>query len=51
MQSASLPGRALLSRALFLLARSLAFLAASLALEASRAFEKIAFATDGFSSK
>ena len=50
-QSASLPGRVAVSRAVFLLVSSLAFLAASLALDASMALSSIALATEGFSSK
>jgi len=51
LQSANFPGNVLVSRLLFFLTNSLAFLAASLALDALIHFSKIAFATDGFSSK
>ena len=51
VQSASFPGREVLSSAVFLLVRSLAFLAASLALCASKDFSHIAFATEGFCSR
>ena len=50
-QSASFPGRALISRTLFLLISSLAFFAASLAFAAYSAFVIIFFATSGFCSK
>ena len=50
-QSANFPGSVVLSSADFFLTNSLAFLAASLALEALIHFSKIAFATEGFSSK
>ena len=51
LQSANFPGKVVDSNALFLLTSSLAFLAASLALDALIHFSRIAFATDGFSSK
>ena len=50
-QSASFPGKCMLSSAFFLLTRSLAFLAASLASAARRHFSIIFFPTDGFSSR
>ena len=50
-QSASFPGRAIPSSAVFLLVRSLAFLAASLARCASIDFSHICFATVGFCSR
>ena len=50
-QSASFPGRAMPSRAVFLLVKSLAFLAAALALWARIDFSHMALATDGFCSK
>ena len=50
-QSASLPGRVVDSKAVFLLTNSLAFLAASLALAALKVFSNIALDASGFSSK
>ena len=50
-QSASFPGKLILSSADFLLVRSLAFLAAALALCAVIAFSLIIFATAGFCSR
>ena len=49
-QSASLPGRDVFSRPVFLLVNSLAFLAASLAFEASIILSIIFLISDGFSS-
>ena len=50
-QSASLPGKLEISRAVFLLVISLARLAAILALEANEHLSRITFATSGFSNK